>query len=158
MTKPKNQLMVHINRTTQQYLPYLDKIAIERDVSRARLVNEVMTYVLENNMLEQVYEELDNAAMGEGRSYYLPRKNPEHPLVPAPPKAVNLFVTDIVDDTPTVPRADLPEPSRRTRCENISLRPRYVSTRSNIAHNFGGPEKSKRQLRDELRQAVENTR
>lgn len=152
--------MVHINRTTQQYLPYLDKIAIERDVSRARLVNEVMTYVLENNMLEQVYEELDNAAMGEGRNYYLPRKNTEQPLVPAPPKAVNLFVMDDVPETEPAPALarDLPEPSRRARCENISLRPRYVSARSNISHNFGGPEKSKKQLRDELRQAVENTR
>jgi hypothetical protein len=142
--------MVHLGRQISPHFSYLDKYAEERDVTRNKIVNDVLAYVFKNRMLKEIFEDIDRSTMGDGHK-------PCRPIeIEKPMSQIIQTIDVIIEDKPR--RTDLPEPSRRpTSPPCPELRPRYITTRSVPPYRHNN-DKPKSQLRDEIRQAVENTR
>lgn len=157
MAKPNTQ--IHLGKRVTMLLGRLDRIIERRDLTRSQAVNLLVAHVLKNNLLASILDKEGATEVEEALAS----------IAPAQPESLGLFFRSgnlyqpPTDDLTTAPtddtRTDLPEPSRVATSEPMPEggSPRYVCTRGNFTPRHY-VEKSKEQLREELRQAVENTR
>jgi hypothetical protein len=146
----------HMGKWAEQHLKYLDACAVERGMARSKLVQHLLNRVLGDRMIDELIGAYDPT-----KSQRLALRVARAPRMDDVPRSTNLFVEPIeeVTNEPKQAHRSLPEPSRKTTSPPLpEPRPaRYIGRRTNIASNWSR-EKTKNQLREELRQAVENTR
>lgn len=150
----------HMGKWAEGLLPYLDECARERGLERPKLIQHLMAKILSERMIDDVLGKYDPTK--SPRSIVPVARSMRHyPGENAPaPRSHNLFDQVIEDVTPAT-SGDLPEPSRKTKFPPLpdQRSPRYVRTQSvGIPPQWNRREKTKSELREELRQAVENTR
>jgi hypothetical protein len=137
-----------------------DRIIEKREISRSQAVNILVAHVLKNDgMLAGILDKEGMVEAEEALASIVPLESDALQLF-LQSQSGNLYKPEQSLELPTpAARRDLPEPSRMTTSEPLPepRSPRYVCTRGNITPRHYR-EKTKNELREELRQAVENTR
>lgn len=146
----------HIRNHLAELFPYVEQVARERRVRVSRVISQALEYVLRERMLDDI---MDGRIRGQEDEFYEPLRS-SRVAVPAP--TVNLSPTDVRDEdllpVPR-PRTNLPAAKRRVPVPVHNLRPDFHQHRPVASNGFTRQrEKTKAELREELRQAVENTR
>lgn len=157
---------VYLGKALKPHMRALDAECSRRDISRARAVNIVLLHVLKNRMLADILdkegEEAAVASVRAAEATVVASVAQQQERPPVVRTSRNLFEDSLGSllGEEKKPRADLPEPSRKALDPPPmdAGSPRYIGHVSNISYRDYGANKTKAQLREELRQAVENTR